>query len=141
MKGRAMLEGRDWYAVGGATAEELSKLRTVAPDNLPSRYLDLLAFSNGGEGPLAIQPYNLCLDPAMTVAETISSENNGQADLHGFLIFGSNGGGEYLAFDTREEAPWPVVVIDMVAGGDSAAIIAPDFDVFYDRIGIEVEAI
>jgi hypothetical protein len=28
----------------------------------------------------------------------------------------------------------------MVAGGNSAAIIAPDFDVFYDRIGIEAEA-
>ncbi|RJG55925.1 hypothetical protein D0Z70_07800 [Sphingobium terrigena] len=134
-----MLEGRDWYAVSGATAEALTQLRMVAPESLPARYLNLLAFSDGGEGPLAVQPYNLCLDSAMTVAETINSENNGQADLQGFLIFGSNGGGEYLAFDTREEAPWPVVVIDMVAGGNSASVIAPDFDAFYDRIGFEAE--
>lgn len=139
MKG-GMLEGRDWYAVSGATAEELSRLRSAAPENLPKRYLDLLAFSNGVEGPLAVQPYNLCLDSATTVVETINSENNGQSDLHDFLIFGSNGGGEYLAFDTREKASWPVVVIDMVTGGNSAAIIAPDFNLFYDHIGIEAEA-
>ncbi|SEI84881.1 hypothetical protein SAMN05518849_1011103 [Sphingobium sp. AP50] len=135
-----MLEGRDWYAVSGAAAEALAQLRMAAPENLPTRYLDLLAFSDGGEGPLAVQPYNLCLDSAMTVAEAINSENNGQADLQGFLIFGSNGGGEYLAFDTRKEAPWPVVVIDMVVGGNSASVIAPDFNVFYDRIGFEAEA-
>ncbi|OWQ97722.1 hypothetical protein CDQ91_08665 [Sphingopyxis witflariensis] len=80
------------------------------------------------------------MDPAMTVADTINSKNHGQCDLQGFLIFGSNGGGEYLAFDTRRIAPWPVVAIDMIAGGNSAAIIAPDFEEFYDRIGIEAQA-
>jgi hypothetical protein len=83
----------------------MARLQAVAPDNIPVRYLDLLAFSNGGEGPLAIQPYWFCLDPVLTVAETIECENHGQADLQGFLIFGSNGGGEYLAFDTRSGAP------------------------------------
>ena len=135
-----MLEGRDWYAVSGATAEDLAQLRMVTPKSIPTRYLDLLAFSDGGEGPLAVQPYTLCLDSAMTVVETINSENSGQADLQGFLIFGSNGGGEYLAFDTREKAPWPVVVIDMISGGNSASVIAPDFNVFYDWIGFEAEA-
>ncbi|MCW4463569.1 SMI1/KNR4 family protein [Sphingomonas sp. BT-65] len=135
-----MLEGRDWFAMGGAPAEELSYLRAVAPHDLPERYLDLLAFSNGGEGPLPSRPHNMCLDPAGTVAVTIESANHGQADLQGFLVFGSNGGGEYIAFDTRTGTPWPVVTIDMVAGGGSAEVIAPDFDAFYDRIGIEEEA-
>ena len=134
-----MLEERDWFAVGGASADELSRLRAVAPTALPERYLDLLAFSNGGEGPLPTQPYTLCLDPAETVAQTIESDNHGQADLHGFLIIGGNGGGEYIAFDTRNGAPWPVVRIDMVAGGDSAEVIAPDFDTFYDCIGVSEE--
>lgn len=134
-----MLEGRDWFGVSGATTEELSRLRAAAPDDLPVRYLNLLAFSNGGEGPLAINPYNLCLDAAETVADTIGSKNHGQADLQGFLVFGGSGGGEYLAFDTRSGAPWPIVMIDMVAGGGSAEIIAPDFDAFYDRIGVEAE--
>lgn len=132
-----MLEGRDWFAVSGAAVEELSRLRAVVPDNLPERYLELLAFSNGGEGPLPIRPYNLCLDTAGTVAETIEGKNHRQADLQGFLIIGGNGSGEYIAFDTRNGAPWPIVTIDMVAGGGSAETIAPDFDTFYDRIGVE----
>jgi hypothetical protein len=132
-----MLEGRAWFAVSGAAADELSRLRAVAPHDLPERYVDLLAFSNGGEGPLPNQPYNLCLDPAGTVAETIEGENHGQADLRGFLIIGGNGGGEYIAFDTRSGAPWPIVTIDMVAGGGSAEIIAADFDTFYGCIGLE----
>lgn len=132
-----MLEGRDWFGMSGAATAELSRLQAVAPRNLPARYLDLLAFSNGGEGPLSGQPYNLCLDAAATVVETIESANHGQDDLRGFLIIGGSGGGEYVAFDTRSGAPWPIVVIDMVAGGSSAEIIAPDFDTFYDRIGVE----
>jgi hypothetical protein len=136
-RGRMMLEGRDWLTASGAAADELSRLRAVAPHDLPERYLELLAFSDGGEGPLPSQPYNLCLDSAGTVAETIESENHGQADLQGFLIIGGNGGGEYIAFDTRNGAPWPIVTIDMVAGGGSAEVIAPDFDTSYDRIGVE----
>jgi hypothetical protein len=134
-----MLEGRNWFAVGGAAAETLSRLRAVAPDDLPERYLDLLAFSNGGEGPLPFNPFVLCLDPAESVAQAVESENYGQADLHGFLIIGGNGGGEYIAFDTRRGTPWPVVTIDMVAGSGSAEVIAPDFDTFYDCIGVEEE--
>ncbi|MGC5799367.1 SMI1/KNR4 family protein [Sphingomonas sp. NFX23] len=136
-----MLEGRDWAGVNSATLEVLSRLEGVAPNGLPKRYHDLLAFSDGGEGPLPIQPLYLCLDPATTVADAIESENNGQADLQGFLIFGSNGGGEYIAFDTRDVSPWPVVTIDMVAGGSSAKAIAPDFDAFLDQIGVEAASV
>ena len=87
-----MLEGRDWFSVSGAAAEELSRLRAAVPDDLPERYLELLAFSNGGEGPLPSQPHNLCSDAAGTVAETIEGKNHGQANLQGFLIIGGNGG-------------------------------------------------
>ena len=135
-----MLEGRDWFRMDGATPEELAELQAVAPGKLPARYFELLAFSNGGEGPLAMQPYNLCLDSARTVAESIRSANHGQPNLQGFLIFGGNGGGEYLAFDSRQDAPWPIVSIDMIVGGDSAEVIATDFDGFFDRIGIEEDA-
>ena len=135
-----MLEGRDWFRMEGATPAELAELQALAPGKLPARYLELLAFSNGGEGPLAMPPYNLCLDSATVVAESITSANQGQPDLQGFLIFGGNGGGEYLAFDTRHDAHWPIVTIDMVAGRDSAEVIAADFDSFFDGIGIEDQA-
>ena len=87
-----MLEGRDWFSVSGAAVEELSRLWAVVPDDLPERHLGLLAFSNGGEGPLPSQPYNLCLDAAGTVAETIEGKNHGQANLQGLLIICGNGG-------------------------------------------------
>lgn len=135
-----MLDERNWFRVDGATAEELANLKALAPPDLPSRYVDLLTFSNGGEGPLPMIPYNLCLDAAAMVADGIASGNHGRVDLDGFLVFGGNGGGEYLAFDTRVETPWPIVCIDMVAGNTSAEIIAPDFDAFYDQIGVEAAA-
>ena len=135
-----MFEGRDWFKVDGAAAEELALLQKLAPNDLPARYLDLLAYSNGGEGPLPMSPYNLCLDAASTVAETIVQKNYGQSDLQGFLIFGSNGAGEYIAYDMRGGVPWPVVSVDMVAGGDSAELIAPDFDYFHEQIGLDAEA-
>lgn len=136
-----VLEGRDWHTKSGASLEELAQLEESAPANLPSRYLDLLAFGNGGEGPLAVNPFHFQLDPASVVADTIRCGNHGQADLVGFLIIGSNGGGEYIAFDTRGGSPWPIVAIDMVAGRDSAQVIAPDFDGFFDRIGLEADAV
>lgn len=132
-----MLGERDWTRVDGASPEELANLKVLTPPDLPSCYVDLLTFSNGGEGPLPMNLYNLCLDEARTVADGIATGNHGRADLNGFIVFGGNGGGEYLAFDTRAGAPWPVVCIDMVAGASSAEIIAPDFDAFFNRIGVE----
>jgi len=132
-----MLEDRDWFRVDGAKAEDLARLREAAPSGLPSRYLDVLAYSNGGEGSLGVAPFNLCLDPASTVTEAICSRNGGQPELDGFIIFGSDGGGEYLAFDTRHGVSWPVVAIEMVSGRQSAQVIAPHFDAFYDQIGVQ----
>lgn len=133
-----MLEGRDWHCAAGASDHILAHLRAVAPAELPERYLQLLSASDGGEGPLPVSPFNLCLDPASEVIARLADGNSGQLEFDGFLIFGGNGGGEYLAFDMRHGAPWPVVTIDMVAGRGSAEVVAPDFDRFSDLIGLEV---
>lgn len=132
-----MLDDRDWYRVAGASAQQIEELRAAAPGELPESYVALLSFSDGGEGPLSVQPYNLVLDPAQEVVARIANGNYGQPEFDGFLIFGGNGGGEYLAFDMGQGAPWPVVSIDMVAGRNSAEVIACDFDSFLDLIGVE----
>ena len=129
-----MLEGRDWYPMDGAPAQTLEGLRAVAPNGLPESYVHLLSVSNGGEGPLPVNPFNRCLDPAGDVIPRLSDP---QAASDGLLVFGGNGGGEYLAFDMRQGAPWPVVMIDMVAGAASAKVVASDFDTFVDLIGME----
>ncbi|HEY0311582.1 MAG TPA: SMI1/KNR4 family protein [Allosphingosinicella sp.] len=135
-----MLEGRDWYRLDGASAQTVAALRSAAPDELPETYLQLLSVSNGGEGPLPVSPFNLCLDSAEEVMARLASGNYGQSDLDGFLIFGGNGGGEYLAFDVRQGEQWPVVTIDMVAGPSSAEIVAPDFERFLDLIDVDRRA-
>lgn len=132
-----MLEGRDWYPAAGASAQIIEDLRASALEELPGSYLQLLSVSNGGEGPLPVDPFNLCLDPADEVMARLGNGNYGQPDFDTFLIFGGNGGGEYLAFDMRHGAPWPVVTIDMVAGPESAEVVATDFDTFIDLIGVE----
>ena len=135
-----MIEGRDWYRVDGASAQTIEDLRAAAPSELPESYLELLSFSDGGEGPLSVQPYNLVLDPTQEVIARIANRNYGQPSFDGFLIFGGNGGGEYLALDTRQGAPWPVVTIDMVAGPESAEVVAGHFDEFVGLIGVEPPA-
>lgn len=115
-----MLEDPTWHAAPPAALSALDKLRQSAPASLPESYMRLLAFSDGGEGPLPVSPYNLCLYSSDEVLDGIRMNNFGQADLEGLLIFGGNGGGEYLAFDLSVQAPWPVVTVDMVAGGERA---------------------
>ncbi|MDH4987931.1 hypothetical protein QEZ47_20895 [Aminobacter anthyllidis] len=47
-----------------ASSAAIAQLRSGAPVDLPESYFSLLSFSNGGEGPLPIQPLWLCLYPA-----------------------------------------------------------------------------
>ena len=56
----------------------------------------------------------------------------------GFLVIGSNGGGEYVAFDMRGSEPWPVVSLDMtnIDLTESVQLIAEDFDTFLSLVGI-----
>jgi hypothetical protein len=132
-----MFAERDWFGALAAPAASLDELRRATPVALPESYYELLAFSDGGEGPLPVNPFNLCLDASKQVIEAIRTRNFERPELDGFIIFGGSGGGEYLAFDTRTESPWPIVTIDMVAGPASAEQIAADFDTFLDLIGRE----
>lgn len=136
-----MLEGRVWFGRPGAAETLLDELRQAAPVELPAAYYKLLSFSDGGEGPLPVCPYCLCLDASSEVIEALRTNNFGRRDLDGFVVFGSNGGGEYLVFDIRADAPWPIVIIDMVAGPGSAEQVATDFEVFLALIGKEADAL
>ena len=54
-------------------------------------------------------------------------------------MIGSNGGGEFVAFDARTPGPLAVVAIDMtnIDLDESVLPIASDFNAFIDLIGIE----
>ena len=59
----------------------------------------------------------------------------------GFFVFGGNGGGELIAFDTRNSRPWPVVSIDMtnISVTESVHVVAKDFASFLSLVGVEAE--
>ncbi len=129
---------RDWLAKPGASKAELQALQDGVSVELPESYIALLALSNGGEGPLAVQPYYFALDEADYVLRTAQSGRL-EEFFPGFLVFGSNGGGEYIALDAREQSPWPVVALDMTNGDldDTVLAVAPNFDAFLELVGIE----
>lgn len=52
----------------------LARLREVMPKDLPSTYFQLLAFSNGGEEPLPVPPYNFCNDDGERAAKQIADK-------------------------------------------------------------------
>jgi hypothetical protein len=57
----------------------------------------------------------------------------------GFIIIGSDGGGELIALDARTPEALPVVALDMTNGDlrETVKQIASDFDAFVDLIGVE----
>jgi len=133
-----VLEGRDWHKVAGAPPATLAQLRTIAPVPLPESYLSLLAFSNGGEGPLPVQPLWFCLYPAEEVIE-IERAGSFREFFPNLFVIGGNGGGEAIALDLRRGAPYPLVSFDMtnIDLAESIWPIALSFDAALELIGVE----
>jgi hypothetical protein len=72
---------------------------------------------------------------AWPVEDLIQSNEEWQVDeaAPGLFLFGSNGGGEMFAFDTRS-APPPIVVVPSILGLEDAIVIAPTFDLFLQHL-------
>ncbi len=132
---------RDWHAAPRATEASLSRLVAASPIELPSEYLSFLAHSNGGEGPLALQPCYFQIYSADDVARALEDRRH-EEFFPGFVIMGSNGGGEYVGLDVRGSPPWPVVALDMtnIDLDESVLVIAPSFAAFIDLVGKEADA-
>ncbi|HLO62103.1 MAG TPA: SMI1/KNR4 family protein [Azonexus sp.] len=122
-----------WLAAEPAPPDQIEGLLRTYPD-LPTDYISLLLISNGGEGELNLLPQWLQLYDAKFVANLASDVIS---KWHpGFIFFASNGGLETIAFDTRGSKPWPVVMVDTIAGPESAVVIAQSFSSFIEAIGI-----
>jgi SMI1 / KNR4 family (SUKH-1) len=130
---------RDWHAVAGASESAIEQLCRAVLCPLPASYLALLRTTNGGEGPLARQPYYVLLDSAENVADAAKGKHH-EEFFPGFVVIGSNGGGEFIALDARTPGPLAVVAIDMtnIDLDESVLPIASDFDAFINLLGILV---
>jgi hypothetical protein len=128
---------RVWHGQPGASEADLSRLSAQSSVPVPPLLLELLRFSNGGEGPLALPPLRFVLDDVDFILSNLVAPNMREA-YPGMLFFGSNGGLESIAFDTRGAGPpWPIVMLDQVAGNESAVTIARDLEEFLKAVGLE----
>jgi len=130
--------GREWRKVQGASDSELAKLIRALPFDPPSEYIELLRFSNGGEGELALEPLwfqlfdvefalQLWHDPAFRV------------NYPNLFFFGSNGGLESIAFDITQLQPWHILMVDCIAGMKSARRISENIGSFIQSLGLRNE--
>lgn len=111
---------------GAPAAPEVVEMLAQRYPGLPAEYLAFLRAEDGSEGDLGVEPGWVQLWPAADVP--VRNEVYEVAEwLPGFLGFGSNGGGELLAFDTRTE-PWRICMVPFIPMEEAEAIeIAPDF--------------
>ncbi len=126
---------RNWEKRTGATSEEINHLIEEVKIELPTEILELLRFSNGGFGDLVCPPRLLRLYSCDEIIAAYKEEWL-KEDFLGFLFIGSNAGLESIAIDYRETKPYPVVMIDRIAGPKSAKVISPDCKAFVAAIGL-----
>ncbi|WP_168223049.1 SMI1/KNR4 family protein [Oceanicola sp. D3] len=121
-----MLAGRNWSKAGGASGTAIASLVETCKYPLPNDYLWFLRLSNGGDGPLSVDPLWLCIYSAESVEDYARS---GLEEEHhpGLFVIGSNSGGEYIAFDFRDDGEGKLVYFDGVAGEESSEPLAESF--------------
>ena len=127
-----------WRHVGAAASEaDIAALRTVAPPGLPEDYYAFLKSHNGLEGEIESRPYWLQLYPADEVAR-IERQGTFQDFFPGLFVIGGNGGGEAIAFDLRNGAPYPLVFFDMVNIDldESIVMLAVSFEALGEMVGL-----
>jgi hypothetical protein len=108
-----ILKDAVWDPEEPAKPESIQNLVENAGKELPEEYLALLGYSDGGDGILGIEPGWLQLWSSTEVLEH-NKDYEIEEYIPGFFGFGSSGGGELLAFDTRRGKPWKIVMIPFV---------------------------
>ena len=100
----------------------------MAGVTLPGAYLNYLRRIGGGEGELGVDPGWIEFWPAAEVLE-LNRAYEVRENLPGFFGFGSNGGGELLAFDMREAGKAAVVMVPFIPmSAADAQLVATAFE-------------
>src|SRR2546422_544384 len=114
-----------------ATENAVSDFQRRSAVQLPQQYLDFLRVSNGAEGFIG-NKYVIF----WPIEELLELNEAYQVDDYapGLFLFGSSGGGEAYAFDTRSSMS--VVKIPFVGMDLRAALhVAPTFNTFIEATG------
>ncbi|OAI18212.1 hypothetical protein A1359_05175 [Methylomonas lenta] len=127
--------GREWRKVDGASLSHIVELNSALPFEPPVEYIELLRYSNGGEGELALEPLWFQLfDVAFAIQ--LWRDENYRKEYPDLFFFSSNGGLESIAFDMGCRKPSPIVMVDCIAGLDSACRVSRSIEKFIERVGL-----
>lgn len=126
------LLGEDFNGNAPATAEEIAAAERNLGRSLPNDFREFLRVSNGGEGSIGENYVMLWNTEEL-------GEYNGSYQVNeyapGLLLFGSDGGGEGYAFDTRTSPP-PIVTVPFVGMAlKYANPVAETFVAFLKKLG------
>jgi len=101
-------------AGSGASDEEIRRAEEELGRRLPDDYLEFMRWRNGGEGAVGEEGYaHLCAVGELAEFNAAYAELD---HLSGFLLFGSDRGGEAFAFTDEGD----VVVVPFIGGAEDA---------------------
>jgi len=114
-----------------ASPDAVSQCQSNLKFLLPADYVQFLERTNGGEGFVGENYLMAC-----PVEDLIQCNKDYHVEQRtpGLLLFGSNGGGEAFAFDTRSTPPVIVTVPFIVLNLVDAIVVAPNFTAFLQHL-------
>lgn len=114
-----------------AAEEEIRSAEETLHLKLPAQYVSFLREGNGGEGFIG-DSYAILW--SVSEIAPLNESYESQELAPGFLMFGSDGGGEAFGFDTRE-ADWKVVQIPFIGGNwNEARPLGSSFQEFLENL-------
>ena len=118
------------------TDEALAQFRRISGEQLPDDYIAFLRTTNGGEGNIGSAHVRFWgIEELLPMTEQYKIKQY----MPGVLAFGTDGGGEAIAFDTRQRI-WSVIVVEFtVLTFEDSIQIGTSFSDFVsrlDRLGV-----
>jgi len=110
-----------------ATPEAIARAESVLGVRLPAEYVAFLLEHNGGEGPVGEEGWG-AFHPIEDLPQ-MQTDYAGLDHLGGWIIFGSDGGGEAFVFDQEGS----VLVVPWI-GGREDAVPQGSFTEFVQRL-------
>lgn len=126
------LIGESFSGNAPAVAEQIAVAERALKKSLPDDFREFLLLTNGGEGMIG-ENYVMLWSADELAEYNASYQVNEYAP--GLLLFGSDGGGEAFAFDTRTTPPTVVTVPFVGMALKYAKPLAPTFTAFLEKLG------
>jgi hypothetical protein len=113
-----------------ASCDSVARCQSNLRFTLPADYIQFLEQMNGGEGFVGRNYLR-----AWPVGDLIQFNKDYffEEAVPELFLFGSSGGGEAFAFDTRSSPP-PIVAVPFIGSLEDAIMIAPNFNLFLQHL-------